>query len=101
MRLSTSEQSAIVSSVHAKDPQAVVYLFGSRVRDDYKGGDIDLLVVSETIRFSEKLDILVAIKTAIGEQKIDLKVVAPAQLAGDAFAQRVLPDAIRLEFGGG
>ena len=96
MRLTDAEKVAIVSAVHAKDPQAIVYLFGSRVRDDLKGGDIDLLVVSTTIQFSAKLDILVAIKIAIGEQKIDLKVVAPTQLAMDAFAQRVLPDAIRL-----
>jgi predicted nucleotidyltransferase len=96
MRLTDAEKAAIVSAVCTEDPQATIYLFGSRARDDLKGGDIDLLIVSATIGFSAKLNILVAIKTAIGEQKIDLKIVAPAQLAIDAFAQRVLPDAIRL-----
>jgi predicted nucleotidyltransferase len=96
MRITDAEKTAIVSAVHLEDPRAMIYLFGSRARDDLKGGDIDLLVVSATIGFSAKLDILVAIKAAIGEQKIDLKIVAPAQLAVDAFAQRILPDAIRL-----
>jgi predicted nucleotidyltransferase len=96
MRLTDAEKAVIVSAVKTEDPQAMIYLFGSRARDDLKGGDIDLLVVSATIGFSAKLNILVTIKAAIGEQKIDLKIVTPTKLTIDAFAQSVLPDAIRL-----
>jgi len=60
--------------------QASVILFGSRVDDSKKGGDIDLLlqinneeetkdIVRKKIRFLCRLDIL------LGEQKIDLIVV--------------------------
>ena len=52
-----------------------MFLFGSRVDDTKRGGDIDLLVevpsrVDDTVR--KKLRIISAIQRRIGEQKIDL-----------------------------
>lgn len=45
MRLSPEEVAAIkAAAAEAFGPDAVVRLFGSRVRDDLKGGDIDLHV---------------------------------------------------------
>lgn len=51
-----------------------VYLFGSRVDDDKKGGDIDLYLVLEekTDLFRKKLKFLAKIKRILGEQKIDI-----------------------------
>lgn len=51
-----------------------IYLFGSRVDDTKKGGDIDLyLVVENKIdMFKNKLKFLAKIKRRIGEQKIDV-----------------------------
>lgn len=72
MRLTSFEQSAIKSTVLAIDPEAKVFVFGSRTNDAASGGDIDLLVESKTINFSKKLEILAEIKRLIGEQKIDL-----------------------------
>jgi predicted nucleotidyltransferase len=43
MRLTPSQQQAITSILRSVDPQAEVLLFGSRVDDQRKGGDIDLL----------------------------------------------------------
>lgn len=40
MCLSESESRIITHAVTAKDPDAVVYLFGSRADDAAKGGDI-------------------------------------------------------------
>ncbi len=96
MRLTAREQAEILTEVRAHDPDAAVYLFGSRTRDDLKGGDIDLLVISGKIDFSAKLDLLVGIKGRIGDRKIDLKIVSPADLDSDPFVQSVLPSAIRL-----
>jgi len=53
-----------------------VWLFGSRVDDDKKGGDIDLYIEPE-IQESEKLvdarlNFLVEMHRVLGEQKIDL-----------------------------
>ena len=51
-----------------------IYLFGSRVDDEKKGGDIDLyLVVKEhTNLFEKKIKFLSRIKRTLGEQKIDI-----------------------------
>jgi predicted nucleotidyltransferase len=46
MRLPEAERQAILNAVRSEDPDAVVYLFGSRVDDAARGGDIDLLVLS-------------------------------------------------------
>jgi predicted nucleotidyltransferase len=48
MRLSPAEVAAIRTAVRdVFGPQATVRLFGSRVRDDLHGGDIDLFVEVE------------------------------------------------------
>jgi predicted nucleotidyltransferase len=51
-----------------------LYLFGSRVDDTRKGGDIDLYVVADQQkRLGEKrIDFLAQIKHKIGDQRIDL-----------------------------
>lgn len=76
MRLSESERQVILHAISARDPQAEVYLFGSRVDDDARGGDIDLLVLSKEIDSRAKLDILGDLHLSLGDQRIDV-VVAP------------------------
>ena len=51
-----------------------VILFGSRVNDSLKGGDIDLYIEpAEQKNLSEKkIDFLVKLKLQIGDQKIDV-----------------------------
>jgi predicted nucleotidyltransferase len=56
-----------------------VVLFGSRVRDDARGGDIDLLVETDRSSHdwvSKKVSAIAEIQEAIGEQKIDVVVCA-------------------------
>lgn len=72
MRLSSSEQSIITQAVHRQDPSAQIILFGSRVNDDSKGGDIDLLVLSDSISFPQEWEIRRDILDQIGWQKLDL-----------------------------
>ena len=73
MRLSQIIHSSIKNRIHQSIPDADVFLFGSRVDDFGKGGDIDLLLLTE-----EKLPLLFMNKIRrliindIGEQKIDL-----------------------------
>ena len=76
MRLSDRERNAIVSAVHSYDAQAQVFLFGSRVDDAKKGGDIDLLIRSGSIGPDERRRIRRSICDAIGEQKIDILLAA-------------------------
>jgi predicted nucleotidyltransferase len=51
-----------------------IYLFGSRVDDTKKGGDIDLYLVlkEHTHLFEKKIKFLSRIKRELGEQKIDV-----------------------------
>jgi len=72
MRLHESERQAIIQSIRSADPDAAVYLFGSRVNDVAKGGGIDLLELSKKINLTAKLDILARLHQQLGDQKIDL-----------------------------
>ena len=49
MRLSNQERQAIKQTVATLDPDAKIYLFGSRADDTKHGGDIDLLILSDII----------------------------------------------------
>jgi predicted nucleotidyltransferase len=56
---------------------AEIYLFGSRVDDLRKGGDIDLYVVPNSNEpycdlFDKKITLLSKLKTFLGDQQIDL-----------------------------
>lgn len=72
MRLTAEEVRVIKSSVKQFDENAEVYLFGSRVDDRKKGGDIDLFVKSEKLRQTDAFSIKESIWDIIGEQKIDI-----------------------------
>jgi len=49
MRLQTEEKQAITGAVDRFDGEASAYLFGSRTDDTKRGGDIDILVISDKI----------------------------------------------------
>jgi len=74
MRISAFEKECIVNAITACDPEAKIWLFGSRADDSKKGGDIDIGILSEKIDFKKKLGINRGIQEKIGEQKIDLVV---------------------------
>jgi predicted nucleotidyltransferase len=75
MRL-TSEQITIIkhSTTFVFGENAKAYLFGSRVDNTQKGGDIDLYVIPENQDnvYEKKIKLLTALETKLGEQKIDL-----------------------------
>ena len=74
MRLSQKEISSIKNNILNFDQDAKIYLFGSRTNDKAKGGDIDVLVISDKIGFNEKTKIRTGIFKEIEEQKLDLVV---------------------------
>ncbi len=76
MRLANEEQSAIRDAILHMDTDAKIYLFGSRVDDFAKGGDIDLLVLSKKIDLMAKIKILTQLHHHLGVRKIDI-VVCP------------------------
>ena len=80
MRLTASEIAAIREEIGRLDPKAEVYLYGSRVEDTAHGGDVDLLVISETLGFRDVLHLRVRILDRIGWQQLDLVVRRRNQL---------------------
>ncbi|MGO8693163.1 MAG: nucleotidyltransferase family protein [Rectinemataceae bacterium] len=76
MRISDREKKILVDAVKAQDPAARVWLFGSRVDDGKRGGDIDIAVLSPAIGRLGRMRIRRLVTDALGEQKIDVVVSA-------------------------
>jgi len=74
LRITEHEKNAIVEAVRAVDPDAQVWLFGSRVDDSKKGGDIDIAIFSDKINkdVMQKIKVSQLIRDDIGEQRIDI-----------------------------
>jgi len=49
-----------------------VFLFGSRVYDNKKGGDIDLYVITDDPSYEKKGKFWIELQERLGEQKIDI-----------------------------
>jgi predicted nucleotidyltransferase len=78
MRLSSFEIKAIKESAKEIFGECKVYLFGSRVDDNLKGGDIDLYIqIPQKPEFLSKEKYLALLKRKIGEQKIDVIISYP------------------------
>jgi len=95
MRLSHSIIEFLKSEINGRIASAEIYLFGSRVDDSKKGGDIDLLILSEQkIDFETKAKIKINFYKKFGERKIDIVFFNKNDNA--AFKNLVLMEAVRL-----
>lgn len=72
MRLLDEEVKLLKNRLKLLSDDALLYLFGSRVDDDRRGGDIDLLVVSDTLNKKDLRLLRVAFFEVFGEQKLDI-----------------------------
>jgi len=74
MRLTEFEIKSIIESFWKYFKIGDIYLFGSRVDNTQKGGDIDLYIDTQDSDdlFEKKLQMIRDIKAKIGEQKIDV-----------------------------
>ena len=75
MRLTQYEIDSIKKAFKESFKDGKVYLFGSRVDDTQRGGDIDLYLVTSKIFDDErerKVKFLIKLDEYIGEQKIDV-----------------------------
>ena len=99
MRLTDFQIEAIVSSTRKIfSDKALVYLFGSRVDDELKGGDIDLMISDEDdhLTLQKKIIFLVDLKRKIGDQKIDLVFDNANTRSKQSFYQSILNHCICL-----
>ena len=94
MRLSKAERKAIQGIIRRKDRGAKIYLYGSRSNDRLRGGDIDLLILSERLSLLDKVDILDNLKDRLGEQRIDVLIKKPSARRSDPFVARILKSAV-------
>ena len=79
MRLSIQENKAVCNLLMNQDPNGRIYLFGSRVDDNKKGGDIDLFFetsVPLTLKQQLTLEYRLSVEC---DTKVDLLVKTPDQ----------------------
>ncbi len=84
MRLTAHQQATVRDTVaETFGPDAQVRLFGSRVDDSKRGGDIDLLVSttqSDVVTLMRaEIALLTKLQMRLGEQKIDVLLDYPAR----------------------
>lgn len=79
MRLRPNETQAIRRILLNADPQGRIFLFGSRMNDNGKGGDIDIFFeTSKKLDLRKKLTLEYQL-TTLCETKVDLLVKNPEQ----------------------
>ena len=93
MRLNKDEISVIRETILALDRQAQIYLFGSRADDSKRGGDIDLLIMSQILTRDAAGKIRWRLWECLGEQKIDILI---AQDTTDPFVRIALKEGVQL-----
>ena len=78
MRLTKDEIRIIKETIRRRVDDAKITLFGSRVYDDKKGGDIDILVQTDKkVSLKKQLEILSELEIKGIERKVDLLFQTP------------------------
>ena len=95
MRLKAEQAQFLKNQLKKCDSVARLYLFGSRTDDLLKGGDIDLLVVSQKLRKVDLWKIRQPFYEQFGEQKIDI-VITNQDEKPSAFVRHILTQAVEL-----
>ena len=94
MRLTQEQRACLKTTCKALADDAKIYLFGSRVDDRKRGGDIDLLIISKTLTKKDLRRLRVEFCKRFGEQKIDI-VLDDGQMR-DPFVRLIFRQAIPL-----
>jgi uncharacterized protein len=91
MRISQNEISKIknVLTEFQLLPDCKIFLFGSRLYDYKKGGDIDLILLCPESSYKNILDMKLRIKSelefTLDEQRVDLTITTESNLNSDPF----------------
>jgi len=95
MRLSQEKIANLKGSISRILPHSDIYLFGSRVDNEEKGGDIDIMILADrTLDFREKGEIEKSFFKEFGEQKLDI--VSFDYEDSSSFKDYVLQGAVKL-----
>ena len=95
MRLNPEMANYLKQLIQEKIPGSAIYLFGSRVDDNSRGGDIDLMVITQNL-VDKKIFTTIRIEfyKRFGWQKIDL--INFTYEDQSIFRQLIEPQAIEL-----
>lgn len=103
MRIISSEIKALVLAISPflEGNNAELRLYGSRVKDNLKGGDLDILLLVENENLAHKIKmkqhyVLYEIKKRLGDRKIDLLIAARDAILHDAFLNLIFPESVVL-----
>lgn len=94
IRLDQEQIDVLKNRLRILSPDAKLYLFGSRVDDTAKGGDIDLLVISDKLTKKDLRLLRIDFFKHFGEQKIDI-VLDNGDLK-DPFVKSIFQKAVEL-----
>ena len=103
MRLSGYEIDAIKKAFRETFGDGMIYLFGSRVDDAKRGGDIDLYIIPQYKERAEddRTDFLIRLYDLIGEQKIDIVIAKdnkrPIEQQALRYGVNLMDNKIRLQ----
>jgi uncharacterized protein len=94
MRLTEEQINTLKEALFKIDKEAALYLFGSRTDDEKRGGDIDLLIISEKVNRKDVWNIKDTFFDRYGEQKMDI-VIDDGSLS-DPFKKKAFKEAVKL-----
>lgn len=94
VRLQKEEIDCLKDSLKQLSSDAKLYLFGSRVDETKKGGDIDLLIISKKLTKRDMRLLRIEFFKRFGEQKLDI--VLDDGKMKDPFIQHIFQKAVLL-----
>lgn len=100
MRLNQKQINLICEIARKHFQDVDVFLFGSRVNNQLKGGDIDLFIHSpneEQLNLANKLVFLAELKRRLGDQKIDIVLDNSETRKKNSFYQSIMKNCIQLK----
>lgn len=94
MRLSQEEIKILKHKLFSISKNAKIFLFGSRIDDMKKGGDIDILILDDTLSLKDLRSLRIEFFKKFGEQKLDI--VLDKMNPVNPFTKHILNKAIQL-----
>ena len=95
MRVKNETIQFLKKSIRKYEPDAAIYLIGSKANDNLKGGDIDILVIGrKELTGQEKRNIKLAFYKEMGEQKVDI--ISLTNNDSSTFKELVLLDGVQI-----
>ena len=94
MRLPEPEKKTIIKAIKNIDPDSRIYLFGSRTDDTRRGGDIDLLIITDKMTYNDKLAIKKEFFSKLDEQKIDIVI---SKTGDEPFVKMIFEQGVELQ----